>query len=94
MEACLTDCSYDTGSINGILEMPYFKKQFSNGAVDAAGEPYITAKETSLIVAILSLGTIAGTSPSCPLHTPIDIVSLQDPSPPPRSPINSAADGE
>lgn len=49
--------------------MPFFKKQFSNGQVDASGQPYITAKETSLIVAILSLGTIVGQFPIPPLPT-------------------------
>ncbi|CCH41443.1 High-affinity glucose transporter [Wickerhamomyces ciferrii] len=45
---------YDTGIINSIAEMEYVRQQFaSNGQ-------YFTAKETSLITAILSLGTFFG----------------------------------
>lgn len=51
---------YDTGSINGILEMPYFKENFSKGYRDANGHLGISSTETSLIVSILSVGTILG----------------------------------
>lgn len=44
---------YDTGTIGGILAMPYWLKTFSTGAVDEFGKPAITASQSSLIVSIL-----------------------------------------
>ncbi|KAH7122635.1 high affinity glucose transporter RGT2 [Dendryphion nanum] len=46
---------YDTGTISGILAMPYWLKSFSTNA-----EGTITASEDSLIVSILSAGTFFG----------------------------------
>lgn len=44
---------YDTGTIGGILAMPYWLKEFSTGAVDADGNPDITASQKSMIVSLL-----------------------------------------
>jgi len=52
-------CSYDTGTISGILAMDYFKKQFARNW-DPDGNPYLTSSESSLIVSILSAGTFFG----------------------------------
>lgn len=51
--------SYDTGTIGGIIVMPYWKKQFSTGYTDAQG-PNITTSQESAIVSILSAGTFFG----------------------------------
>ncbi|KAI1431176.1 high-affinity glucose transporter RGT2 [Xylaria sp. CBS 124048] len=51
---------YDTGTISGILTMPYWRKQFSTGFVDSAGEPDVTPSQSSAIVSILSAGTFFG----------------------------------
>ncbi|KAI7101588.1 putative transporter, partial [Hortaea werneckii] len=46
---------YDTGTISGILEMPYWQEEFGkNGRND------VTESEKSLIVSILSVGTFVG----------------------------------
>ncbi|KAF2031389.1 glucose transporter-like protein [Setomelanomma holmii] len=52
---------YDTGTISGILAMPYWKKEFST-------EPdlSITASQDSLIVSILSAGTFFGALAAAP----------------------------
>jgi len=43
---------YDTGTIGGILAMPYWLKTFSTGyTVD--GQPAITSSQSSMIVSIL-----------------------------------------
>lgn len=57
---------YDTGTISGILAMPYFDTTFSTGYTNpTTGLPSISPSETSLIVSILSAGTFFGalTSP-------------------------------
>ncbi|SPO01684.1 probable RCO3 - glucose transporter [Cephalotrichum gorgonifer] len=51
---------YDTGTISGILAMPYWQRLFSTGYVDAEGNPNITASQESAIVSILSAGTFFG----------------------------------
>ncbi|EMD91915.1 hypothetical protein COCC4DRAFT_174740 [Bipolaris maydis ATCC 48331] len=52
---------YDTGTISGIIAMPYWKKEFST-------EPdySITASQDSLIVSILSAGTFFGALTAAP----------------------------
>ncbi|KAL6451534.1 ecdD Major facilitator-type transporter ecdD [Candida maltosa Xu316] len=45
---------YDTGTISGIMAMPYAKHQFANDQID------FTSGESSLIVSILSVGTFVG----------------------------------
>lgn len=57
---------YDTGTIGGILAMPFWLKQFSTGAVDAMGHPAITAKQSSEIVSLLSAGTFFGALTAAP----------------------------
>jgi SP family sugar:H+ symporter-like MFS transporter len=47
---------YDTGTISGILAMPYWTRQFA----DAENNYEITAAQDSLIVSILSAGTFFG----------------------------------
>ncbi|KAF4971594.1 hypothetical protein FSARC_1626 [Fusarium sarcochroum] len=51
---------YDTGTISGILAMPYWQRTFSTGYVDADGNPNITTNQESTIVSILSAGTFFG----------------------------------
>ncbi|KFA69352.1 hypothetical protein S40285_09134, partial [Stachybotrys chlorohalonatus IBT 40285] len=51
---------YDTGTISGILAMPYWRQLFSTGHVDADGNPAVTASQESAIVSILSAGTFFG----------------------------------
>ncbi|KAK0744430.1 high-affinity glucose transporter RGT2 [Apiosordaria backusii] len=51
---------YDTGTISGILAMPYWQRLFSTGYVDAHGNPNVTASQESAIVSILSAGTFFG----------------------------------
>nr|AFP43700.1 high affinity glucose transporter [Fusarium oxysporum] len=51
---------YDTGTIGGILAMPYWQREFSAGYVDAKGNPNITSSQESAIVSILSAGTFFG----------------------------------
>ncbi|EJP65919.1 putative glucose transporter rco-3 [Beauveria bassiana] len=51
---------YDTGAINGILAMDEFKKQFSTNCSDAGVNTNLCPKDSSIIVAILSAGTVLG----------------------------------
>lgn len=51
---------YDTGTISGILAMPYWQRLFSTGYVDAEGNPNVSASQESAIVSILSAGTFFG----------------------------------
>ena len=51
---------YDTGTISGILAMPYWQRLFSTGYVDPEGNPNVTASQESAIVSILSAGTFFG----------------------------------
>lgn len=46
--------------------MPYWKRTFSTGYVDADGEPGISSGQESLIVSILSLGTFLGALTAAP----------------------------
>lgn len=57
---------YDTGTIGGILAMPYWKKEFSTGYM-VKGAPEITAGQTSEIVSILSAGTFFGALSAAPI---------------------------
>ncbi|KAI1806593.1 hexose transporter [Daldinia bambusicola] len=58
---------YDTGSINGILAMSSFKSQFNRGYVDRDGSYDLSPSEISIIVAILSAGTVTGSIFAAPL---------------------------
>lgn len=51
---------YDTGTISGILAMPYFKELFSTGYLDSDGLRAISPSQESTIVSILSAGTFFG----------------------------------
>ncbi|KAG5815865.1 hypothetical protein H9Q74_002308 [Fusarium xylarioides] len=51
---------YDTGTIAGILAMPYWQRLFSTGYTDANGNPNVTTSQESAIVSILSAGTFFG----------------------------------
>ncbi|KAM3501940.1 hypothetical protein MY11210_009222 [Beauveria gryllotalpidicola] len=51
---------YDTGAINGILAMDEFKKQFATNCSDAGVNTNLCPKDSSIIVAILSAGTVLG----------------------------------
>ncbi|KAK1580611.1 general substrate transporter [Colletotrichum navitas] len=51
---------YDTGTINGILEMTYWQRLFSTGYVDTKGHPDVSPSQESAIVSILSAGTFFG----------------------------------
>jgi MFS family permease len=54
-------------TINGILAMRSFKDQFSTGYVDPKkGGPDLTPQQISIVVAILSAGTFAGSLISAP----------------------------
>lgn len=54
-------------AINGILAMRQFKEQFSTGHVDRNGNPDLTNKEASIVIAILSVGTFVGSLFSAPM---------------------------
>ncbi|KAI6780905.1 uncharacterized protein J7T54_007385 [Emericellopsis cladophorae] len=51
---------YDTGTISGILAMPYWQRTFSTGYIDVEGNPNVNASQESAIVSILSAGTFFG----------------------------------
>ncbi|KAM5353642.1 hypothetical protein ACJ41O_000292 [Fusarium nematophilum] len=51
---------YDTGTISGILAMPYWQRLFSTGYRDSDGSLNITTSQESGIVSILSAGTFFG----------------------------------
>ncbi|KAM0288030.1 hypothetical protein ACHAQH_000098 [Verticillium albo-atrum] len=57
---------YDTGTINGILAMDSFRRDFSTEGMDDNGRYIITAAQSSIIVAILSAGTALGALLSAP----------------------------
>ncbi|TDZ40157.1 putative glucose transporter rco-3 [Colletotrichum spinosum] len=57
---------YDTGTINGILSMTAFRRDFSNGYMEN-GKPAIEPAQSSIIVAILSAGTILGALMAAPM---------------------------
>ncbi|PNP41514.1 hypothetical protein TGAMA5MH_06615 [Trichoderma gamsii] len=51
---------YDTGTISGILAMPYWQTLFSSGYHNPSGHLDVTPSESSAIVSILSAGTFFG----------------------------------
>jgi len=51
---------YDTGTIAGIMAMPYWQRTFSTGYVNPAGNLDVSASQSSTIVSILSAGTFFG----------------------------------
>lgn len=58
---------YDTGTIGGILAMPYWLDLFSTGLKDTHGNPALEAGQRSLIVSILSAGTFFGALSAAPM---------------------------
>ncbi|KAI9835359.1 MAG: High-affinity glucose transporter rgt2 [Thelocarpon superellum] len=59
---------YDTGTISGIIAMPYWRNQFSTGAINPVDhKPDITAAQRSEIVSILSAGTFFGALGASPM---------------------------
>ncbi|KAF7198443.1 Major facilitator-type transporter ecdD [Pseudocercospora fuligena] len=58
---------YDTGTIGGILAMPYWLETFSTGYTNPkTGGPGITSSQSSEIVSILSAGTFFGALTAAP----------------------------
>ena len=58
---------YDTGTIGGILAMPYWESEFSTGFRDSTGHLNVTASQSATIVSILSAGTFFGALAAAPL---------------------------
>jgi len=59
---------YDTGTIGGILQMPYWRNQFSTGFINANdGLPDVSPSQQSEIVSILSAGTFFGALGAAPM---------------------------
>ncbi|KIM95323.1 hypothetical protein OIDMADRAFT_106418 [Oidiodendron maius Zn] len=58
---------YDTGTISGILAMPFWQDQFSTGYVDSTGHLNVTASQSATIVSILSAGTFFGALTAAPV---------------------------
>lgn len=59
---------YDTGTMGGILVMPYWRDLFSTGYINPDdNKPDVTTSQTSLVVSILSVGTFFGALLAAPL---------------------------
>lgn len=58
---------YDTGTISGILAMPYWEALFSTGYRNNEGQLTITASQSATIVSILSAGTFFGALGAAPV---------------------------
>ncbi|PMD41839.1 high-affinity glucose transporter [Hyaloscypha variabilis F] len=58
---------YDTGTISGILAMPFWDRTFSTGFIDGHGNLNITASQSATIVSILSAGTFFGALSAAPV---------------------------
>ncbi|KAF4162015.1 hypothetical protein CNMCM6936_002663 [Aspergillus lentulus] len=58
---------YDTGTISGILAMPYWAETFSTGYRDSTGQLNVTSSQSSAIVSILSAGTFFGALGAAPM---------------------------
>ena len=60
--------SYDTGTIGGILAMPYWRNTFSTGYINKKdGKPDVSASQSSEIVSLLSAGTFFGSLSAAPM---------------------------
>lgn len=58
---------YDTGTIGGILAMPYWRREFSTGFVNRKdGLPDVSPSQSSEIVSLLSAGTFFGALTAAP----------------------------
>lgn len=61
-------CSYDTGTISGILAMKYWRQLFSTGYINPTDDfPDVTSSQSSMIVSLLSAGTFFGALGAAPL---------------------------
>ncbi|KAL9599706.1 MAG: hypothetical protein Q9219_003694 [cf. Caloplaca sp. 3 TL-2023] len=59
---------YDTGTIGGILAMPYWRRTFSTGYVNLEdGELDVSPSQSSQIVSLLSAGTFFGALTAAPM---------------------------
>ena len=60
--------SYDTGTIGGILAMPYWRNLFSTGYRNPEdGNLDVTPSQSSTIVSLLSAGTFFGALTAAPM---------------------------
>jgi MFS transporter, SP family, sugar:H+ symporter len=57
---------YDTGTISGIIAMPFWLQGFNGGYTNDEGDPALNPSDESLIVSILSLGTFLGALTAAP----------------------------
>ena len=63
---CLS--SYDTGTIGGILAMPYWRRTFSTGYINKQDNMLdVSASQSSEIVSLLSAGTFFGSLSAAPM---------------------------
>lgn len=60
-------CRYDTGTISGILAMPYWEDLFSTGYKDTTGHLNVDSSQSAAIVSILSAGTFFGALSAAPV---------------------------
>ncbi len=58
---------YDTGTISGILAMPFWQEEFSTGYIDSKGHLNVSPSQQSQIVSILSAGTFFGALGAAPI---------------------------
>ncbi|KAI4181497.1 MAG: hypothetical protein L6R41_006582 [Letrouitia leprolyta] len=59
---------YDTGTIGGILAMPFWRNQFSTGYTNLKdGNPDVSPSQSSTIVSLLSAGTFFGALSASPM---------------------------
>ncbi|KAJ5880705.1 uncharacterized protein N7473_011758 [Penicillium subrubescens] len=58
---------YDTGTISGILAMPYWQDTFSTGYRDSTGHLNVSSSQSASIVSILSAGTFFGALGAAPI---------------------------
>ncbi|KAL8932199.1 MAG: hypothetical protein Q9216_006929 [Gyalolechia sp. 2 TL-2023] len=59
---------YDTGTIGGILAMPYWRETFSTGYTNLQdGQPDVSPSQSSTIVSLLSAGTFFGALAAAPM---------------------------
>lgn len=57
---------YDTGTISGILAMPYWQTLFSTGYKDSKGQLNVSPSQSAAVVSILSAGTFFGALAAAP----------------------------
>lgn len=57
---------YDTGTISGILAMPYWMNLFSTGYVNPQGQHDVSPSQSAAVVSILSAGTFFGALTAAP----------------------------